>query len=82
MENRNVRLNLCLKIATLNLCLGLKFKKDQVKNILMENNIDILVMQEIEIEPNFNCELLSIPGYRFESENNYVKKGLVFTSRT
>ena len=40
----------------------------------MENNIDILVMQEIEIEPNFNCELLSIPGYRFESEKNDVKK--------
>ena len=31
-------------------------------------------MQEIEIEPNFNCELLSIPGYRFESEKNDVKK--------
>ena len=39
-----------LKIATLNLCLGLKFKKDFVKNILLENEIDILLVQETELE--------------------------------
>ena len=63
-----------LKIATLNLCLGLKFKKDLVKNILIENEIDVLSMQEIEIESDFNCELLSIPGYIFEYESNNVKR--------
>ena len=51
-----------LKIATLNLCLGLKFKKDLVKNILLENEIDVLSLQETEIESDFDCELLSIPG--------------------
>ena len=55
-----------MRIATLNLCLGLKFKKDLVKNILVENEIDILLMQETEIEADFNCELLNIPGYKFE----------------
>ena len=63
-----------LKIATLNLCLGLKFKKDLVKNILLENEIDILLMQETEIEKDFNCELLNIPGYSFECETNDVKR--------
>ena len=63
-----------LKIATLNLCLGLKFKKDLVKNILVENDIDILSMQETEIESNFDCELLKIPGYALEYEKNDFKR--------
>ena len=46
-----------LKIATLNLCLGLKNKKDLVKEILMSNEIDILAMQEIELESNFDCNI-------------------------
>ena len=51
MENySNNVISLCMKIATLNLCLGLKFKKDLVKNILLDNEIDILVMQETEKE--------------------------------
>ena len=66
--------NSILKIATLNLCLGLKFKKDLVKNILLENDIDVLSLQETEIESDFDCELLSIPGYRFEYETNDVKR--------
>ena len=63
-----------LKIATLNLCLGLKYKKDLVKEILLKNDIDILMMQEIEIESGFDCELLNIPGYSFEFETNNVKR--------
>jgi exonuclease III len=52
-----------IKIGMLNLCLGLKFKIDLVKNILLEKEFDILLMQEIEIEKDFDCELLNIPGY-------------------
>ena len=65
-----------IKIASLNLCLGLKFKKDLVKNILVENDIDVLSLQETEIESDFDCDcdLLSIPGYRFEYESNNVKR--------
>ena len=69
-----LNLKTVLKIATLNLCLGLKFKKDLVKNILLENEIDILLMQETEIENDFDCEMLNIPGYRFEFETNDVKR--------
>ena len=75
MENPSSnRIDSCLKIATLNLCLGLKFKKDLVKNIIMENKIEILVMQETEVEPDFYMDLLNIPGYGFESVNNRFKK--------
>ena len=45
-----------------------------VKNILIENDIDVLSLQETEIESDFDCELLSIPGYRFEYESNNVKR--------
>ena len=40
----------------------------------MENEIYILVMQETELEPDFDNNLLNIPGYNFESENNTFKK--------
>ena len=63
-----------LKIATLNLCLGLKNKKDLVKDILNSKDLDIMLMQETEIEADFDCELLRIPGFILEMENNNHKK--------
>ena len=63
-----------MQLGTLNLCLGLKNKKDLVKNILISNNLDVLSMQEIEIEHDFDCELLRIPGYVLETEVNTNKK--------
>ena len=63
-----------LKVATLNLGLGLKNKKDLVKELLMSNEIDILAMQETELESNFDCNLLSIPGFTLETENTRNKK--------
>ena len=41
-----------LKIATLNLCLGLKNKRLDVENLLIGNDIQIL--REIKIESNFD----------------------------
>ena len=69
-----------LQLATLNLCLGLKFKKDLVKNLLVTNDIDILLMQEMEIEKDFYCDLMNIPGYILETEQNDHKKELECTS--
>ena len=63
-----------VKIATINLCLGLKNKKDLVKTALLENKIDILCMQETEIPPDFDEELIRIPGFVLELEVNAVKK--------
>ena len=67
-----------LKIATLNLCLGLKYKKDLVKNYLYSEEIDILAVQETEIEKDFNCDLLSIKGFKYEYEENSFKKRVGF----
>ena len=56
------------------LCLGLKNKKDQVKRLLAENDIDILCMQEIELENDFDCNLMRIPGFVFEAESSKKKR--------
>ena len=52
-----------IKIATLNLCLGLPNKKNDVKKLIVENNIDILCMQETEIDPNINTPKIVKLGY-------------------
>ena len=65
-----------LKIATLNLSLGLKFKKDLIKDLLQKNDIDILLMQETEIEFGYDLKLLNIPGYRIGVEINEKKSGV------
>ena len=78
------------KIASLNLCLGLKNKKDLVKRMIIDENIDILCMQETEIEINIDCSLLSFPSYKYESEINttksrvgcYVNSNLSYARRT
>ena len=62
-----------LKIATLNLCLGLKNKKLQVKNLVTSSDIDILLLQESEIEANNDTNTLTFAGFNFEAENNTMK---------
>ena len=56
----------------------MKYKKDLISNILSEFEIDVLAMQEIELEHDFDCDLLSIPGYKFEAEANSFKKRVGF----
>ena len=62
-----------IKIATLNLCLGLKNKKEAVKRLVIENKIDILCIQETEIPFDYPCDLLTFKGFNYENENNSVK---------
>ena len=62
-----------IKVATLNLCLGLKYKKEVLNRMIIENKIDILCFQEAEIESDFNNDLLNIPGYCLELERNTMK---------
>ena len=49
-----------IKIATMNLCLGLKNKKDYVLGEILRNEIDISCLQEVEIESSFPAEMLII----------------------
>ena len=55
-----------IKIGTLNLSQGLQLKKNIVKETIIFNKIDILCMQETEINPNLDHNLLSFPGYGVE----------------
>ena len=62
-----------ITIASLNLCLGLKNKKEEVKRLIIENEIDILCVQETEIQPDYPINLLTFSGYNYESESNNLK---------
>ena len=63
------KLMMDIKIATLNLCLGLQQKKNLVKQIIIDEQIDVLCMQETEINKNLDHSLLSFPGYNIETKN-------------
>ena len=65
--------NMDLKVASLNLCLGLKCKKIEIENLLLNNGISILCMQEVELESGCDPEILSIKDYNLEIELNSVK---------
>ena len=62
-----------IKIATLNLCLGLKNKKEEVKRLIIENKIDVLCLKEKKIPNNFPVNKLTFSGYNYECECNDVK---------
>ena len=78
------------KIATLNLCLGLPNKKEHVKQLINEESIDILCLQETELEVNLDHNLLGLPDFNYESEQNdrqarvgcYVKSNVVYNRRS
>ena len=79
-----------IKIATLNLCLGLSNKKTLIKQITLEEKIDVLCLQETDLAANLDSNLLSFPGYCYESEVNtyrarvgiYVNARINFVRRT
>ena len=62
-----------MKIATWNICLGLKNKKDYVYQVIKENNIDICLLQEVEIEKSYDENILSDKEYKLEVETNNIK---------
>ena len=66
-------MNKTTTIASLNLCLGLRCKKEAVKNIILDNQIDILCLQETEIPVDYPSNLLTFKGFDFENEINNVK---------
>jgi endonuclease/exonuclease/phosphatase family metal-dependent hydrolase len=64
-----------LSICTWNLCLGLQYKLNYVKEILFKENIDILCLQETELEVGFDMNNLHINGYEIETDlaNNTIR---------
>ena len=55
-----------INVGSWNLCNGLLNKKDYVKNVLNEYQLDILFLQETEIPTDTEITLLSIGGYSCE----------------
>ena len=72
-----------IKISTLNLCLGLQFKVNLVKQLINDESIDVLCMQETEIKNNINKNNLSYPGFNIEIENNsIISRTAIFVKNT
>ena len=62
-----------IELATWNICLGIKNKKDYVYNTLAELNIDICAIQEVEIAKDYPTELLANKNYILEVEHSTIK---------
>ena len=79
-----------LKIATLNLCLGLMNKREEIKKLIEDNDIDIICLQETEITKFYNNQMLTLRDYNLEIEKNsvkgrvaiYIKNGINYVRRT
>ena len=56
------------------MCLGLFHKKDYVRNILHEHQLDILTLQETEIPNDGDTTNYQIKGYALEIETNSKKR--------
>ena len=72
-----------IKIGTLNVCLGLTNKKTIVKQLIIQEKIDILCLQETDIVANCDSNLMSFPGYCYESEvnSNRARVGVYINSK-
>ena len=78
-----------INISTLNLCLSLPSKKDNVTEMLKRNNVKICCLQETEIPNNFRVKMLNSGGYSLELESNpdkisagiYLKSDLKYVQR-
>ena len=51
-------------------CQGIQAKKNIVKELILNEKIDILCMQETQINKNLDHNLLSFPNYCIETESN------------
>ena len=72
-HNNKNSLKMEIKIATLNLCQGIKNNRNEVERKLLENNIDTLCLQETEFEENYDSGILNLENYDLELEVNSVK---------
>ena len=62
-----------IKIATWNVCLGVKNKKDYIIDVLRKENIDICMIQEADIPKDYPYDLLSSKDYKIECERSTKK---------
>ena len=78
-----------VRFLTWNICLGIKNKKDIVYEIQNEEKINVCALQEVEIQKDFPCNLLSSREYKIEIEQSsgkarnatVIKNHIDYTSR-
>jgi endonuclease/exonuclease/phosphatase family metal-dependent hydrolase len=63
MMSQKKNINVCMW----NLCLGLQYKLNYVREILIKDDVDILCLQETEIEEGLDMNVLKINGYELET---------------
>ena len=61
-----------LRVCTWNVCLGARCKLSQIKDLIMENGIDILCLQEVDIGSDENLDAYEIGEYSLEAELDQV----------
>ena len=71
-----------IKIATWNVCLGMKNKKDYIIDVLRKENIDICMIQEADILKDYPYDLLSSNDYKIECERSTIKARCVALIKT
>ena len=62
-----------IKLSTWNICLGLKNKKDYVYQVINKKEIDVCLLQEVEIDKDFDANLLTKGQFKIEVEKNKIK---------
>ena len=70
-----------IKICTWNVCLKILHKIHLLKMFVVQNEIDILCIQEAEVKPDDNIELINIRGFSLEIEKasiQYSRRTLVY----
>jgi exonuclease III len=74
-----------IKIATWNVCLGVRNKIALVKKLLIDSEIDILCIQEAEVDADDDLGLLEIKDYNLELEisrdRNTKRRTLMYVNR-
>ena len=65
-----------MNVATWNVCLGFKNKKDYIYETLRENEIMICAIKEAEIKKDFDPMMLSSKDYKIEVEKSSSKARL------
>jgi exonuclease III len=61
-----------IKIASLHAWLGLSIKKNVVKQLILNNYIDVLCLQETKIDGIIEHNLMSFNKYNYESESKNI----------
>lgn len=74
-----------MKLCTWNVCLGVRCKLSIIKELLIENDIDVLCVQEAEIKQDETLDAYQIQDYSLETEivsSNYKIRTLMYIKCT